>query len=152
MSSSSQSTASLISSRSQASSSYPQRQPKDFSAAFASLQSTYGAAGGLGGSVSVPTPPTPVHQRDQYGQHRDSARLGAVRDHSRSSGRKASRISTMKRFFAPGHTTVDTPRSPLASSTALSANETPQPKNFEAAFGNLQSSYGFGAPSSGTGE
>ena len=127
MSTRSQSTTSLISN-------HPNTRRKDYEAAFASLQMTYGASGNT---------PTPVHRRDQYGQH-DSQCMHTEDPSSTSSQRTSkSRMGSLKRFFG------SQPSNPVpvshSSVTTGTAGNGRSNKNYENAFGDLQSSYGFGA-------
>jgi hypothetical protein len=135
MTSASQSTTSLLSAH--ASRSNPQRhQPKDYAAALATLQSTYGA----GASA-----PTPVHQREQYGRYDGDSQS------STSSNRSSSRKGAFKRLFGSQSTSSAPDGSAIAPQTHAPSQHGSQ-KNYEAAFGDLQSSYGLSASSNVLGE
>lgn len=97
---SSHSTTSLVSNTSVSSRTPLATQPKDFQAAFASLQSTYGL------SHTAPSPLAKSNRRRNTNVHSGAA-----------------------------------PGAPTA--TATTASQSATPKDFEAAFANLQSTYGF---------
>ncbi|EJC98460.1 uncharacterized protein FOMMEDRAFT_171080 [Fomitiporia mediterranea MF3/22] len=110
---------------------------RDFPSTLADMQNVYGLTGNNPGPVHINRTSNAPSQSSSTSSSFSLSRLMRKKQRSGNSDSSSSTLSNSSRSSMDSQTTL--------ASTA-GTNVTPAPRNYEAAFGALSSSYGFGAP------